>query len=572
MRKLATVLIITLLFIAITYAQMPSKIEVSADFMAQYFNNDFSKVLDYTAQGVDTIVLTTSGHVYTTTDTIPMVIENPVVIVAQEGLAEKPIFTHPNTGFKSGEPSSSMEIFRICNHVEFQGIAFRGDVAETEGCKYGLRYGDWTVPATGREIKGRMGTRMIFKNCDFIGFHSLKDQAAQGNALYYLKPTDTNLDHLKNTKVVFENCMFKDIGDEAIRITENEKYGGPNGVVACDSLVVKNCTFDDIDAECIRIYADLDTSQAGSTFVDGTIFVDHVTVVNSSPRFIYAKNFRNAMVQNVLIAYGREPGISRPDRGDYAIQIQLSGSSVAYVDTFNLVFTLEYNPRIGCTKGGYVDETTVYGYDPMFVDYENGDYTLASNSPLYWLSSDGTAIGDLRWATKTPTIAPLIVKVEGSGSVLFEPENTGFYNLNTVVTLTAVPEEGWEFKGWGGDLTGSDNPANVTIDGAKNITATFELSSGIKEESTPKEYRLAQNFPNPFNPTTTIEFDLKQAGWTTLSIYNILGQEVTVLVNKPMNAGWYTINFNASHLSSGIYYYRLKSGDFNSLKKMLLIK
>lgn len=572
MKKIVIIFIAVLLSVGSAVAQIPSLIEISGEFLQQYFNNDFSQVLAYTAQGTDTIVLTTGGYVYSTADTVPMVIENPVVIMAAEGLAEKPIFTHRNTGFASGEPSSSMEIFRVCNDVEFHGIAFMGGIEETAGCKYGLRYGDWTVPGTGRVIKAKTGTRMVFEDCHFEGFHSLKDQDAQGNVIYYLRPDNTAEDHLRNTKVVFNNCTFKDIGDEAIRISENEKYGGVNGVVACDSLVVTNCTFDDIDAECIRIYGDLDTSQVGDTFIDGTLLVDHVTVVNSSPRFIYGKNFRNATLRNILIAYGREPGINRPDRGDFAIQVQLSGSTVAYVDTFALVFTLYYDKRIGSTKGGFIDESTIYGYDPKFVDHENGDYTLAADSPLYWLSSDGTAIGDLRWATNTPSTAPLTVTIEGSGEVTFDPDDGGFYALNTVVTLTAVPEAGWVFSGWSGDLTGSDNPATVTVDAAKNITATFEPSSGITIENIPKEYRLAQNFPNPFNPATTIEYDLKQAGWTTLNVYNMLGQEVATLINRHLEAGRYSICFNASQLSSGIYYYRLKSGDFNSLKKMVLIK
>jgi len=517
-------------------------------------------------------VLTTSGHVYTTTDTVPMVIENPVVIMAKEGLEEKPIFTHPNTGFTSGEPSSSMEIFRICNDVEFHGVAFMGGIDETAGCKYGLRYGDWTDPGTGREIKAKTGTKMIFDDCYFEGFHSLKDRDAQGNVLYFLRPDDTSEDHLRNTKVVFENCTFKDIGDEAIRISENEKYGGVNGVVACDSLVVRNCTFDDIDAECIRIYGDKDTSRVGDTFVDGTLLVDHVTVVNSAPRFFYGKNYRNATLRNILVAYGREPGINRPDRGDYVIQAQLSGSSVANIDTFSLVFTLFYDPRIGCTKGGYVDESTIYNYDPKFVDYANGDYTLAEDSPLYFLGSDGQAIGDLRWATRTPSTAPITVKIVGSGTVDFNPPNTGSYSIGTNVTLTAVPETGWVFSQWSGDVTGTENPITVTVDAAKSITATFVASSGIAGEDIPAEYRLSQNYPNPFNPVTAIEFDLKESGWTTLSVYNMLGQEVTTLVDKHAEAGRYSVRFDASHLASGIYYYRLSSGDFVSLKKMILIK
>ncbi len=397
MMKRYCVFFCLLLTAGMAMGQIPSKIEVTAENFEPYFQSEFKNVLSYVAQGVDTVVLATGGFIYTTKDTTPMVIKDKVVIMAAEGLEEKPILTHPNSGFTSGEPSSSMEIFRLLNDVEFHGVAFMGAIGETEGCKYALRYGDWTDPVSENTIYGKTGARFVFKDCDFIGFYSLKDPTQQGNVLYYLRPDDTKLDHLRNTKVFFENCFFKDVGDEAIRISENEKYGGPSGVIAFDTLIVKNSTFENIDAECIRVYGDLDTSNT-----DGYLLAQHITVVKSAPRFIYAKNFRNAIVRDVLVSHGRETGINRPDRGDFTMQVQLSGSSIAHVDTFGMVYTLAYDKRIGATKGGYLDEETVYGYDPEFADVENGDYTILESSPLYYLSSDGTCIGDLRWATNKP--------------------------------------------------------------------------------------------------------------------------------------------------------------------------
>jgi hypothetical protein len=397
MKIVYRVFICLILMAGLSLGQIPSKVEVTAENFEPYFQSDFKNVLSFVPQGVDTIVLATSGFVYTTKDTIPMVIKDRVVIMAADGLEEKPILTHPNKGFASGEPSSSMEIFRLLNDVEFHGVAFRGDLEETGGCKYALRYGDWTDPVTETITRGKTGARFVFNNCDFIGFHSLKDQEQAGNVLYYMRPDNTTLDHLRNTKVFFENCYFKDIGDEAIRISENEKYGGPNGVVAVDTLIVRNSTFEDIDAECIRIYGDLDTSNT-----EGYLLASHITVVKSAPRFIYAKNFKKAVIRDVLISHGRETSIIRPDRGDYNIQVQLKGSSVAHVDTFITAFTLDYSPRIGATKGGNVDLATIYGYDPEFADVENGDFTILESSPLYYLSSDGTCIGDLRWATNKP--------------------------------------------------------------------------------------------------------------------------------------------------------------------------
>jgi 5'-nucleotidase / UDP-sugar diphosphatase len=86
------------------------------------------------------------------------------------------------------------------------------------------------------------------------------------------------------------------------------------------------------------------------------------------------------------------------------------------------------------------------------------------------------------------------------------------------------------------------------------------------------KYALYENYPNPFNPSTTIKFEIPKSENVTLKIYNSLGQELSVLVNNFMNAGTYTYNFNAVNLSSGVYFYVLKAGSYSDTKRMMLIK
>jgi hypothetical protein len=86
------------------------------------------------------------------------------------------------------------------------------------------------------------------------------------------------------------------------------------------------------------------------------------------------------------------------------------------------------------------------------------------------------------------------------------------------------------------------------------------------------KYYLHQNYPNPFNPITKIGFEVPKEGNVSLKIYNLAGREVATLIDKYVSAGAYEVEFNAEGLSSGIYYYRLKSNDFNQIKKMILIK
>ncbi|MEP0861470.1 MAG: T9SS type A sorting domain-containing protein, partial [Ignavibacterium sp.] len=88
----------------------------------------------------------------------------------------------------------------------------------------------------------------------------------------------------------------------------------------------------------------------------------------------------------------------------------------------------------------------------------------------------------------------------------------------------------------------------------------------------PATYELAQNYPNPFNPSTKIRYQIPNDGFVTLKIYDILGAEVSTLVNETKVAGKYEVNFDASSLASGVYIYKLTAGSFTSSKKLMVIK
>ena len=95
---------------------------------------------------------------------------------------------------------------------------------------------------------------------------------------------------------------------------------------------------------------------------------------------------------------------------------------------------------------------------------------------------------------------------------------------------------------------------------------------GLEESELPNEYNLGQNYPNPFNPSTTIEYSVLNSDFVQLKVYDILGREVKTLVAEFKQAGAYNIEFNASQLASGIYFYRIESGKFIQTKKMILLK
>lgn len=88
----------------------------------------------------------------------------------------------------------------------------------------------------------------------------------------------------------------------------------------------------------------------------------------------------------------------------------------------------------------------------------------------------------------------------------------------------------------------------------------------------PKDFKLEQNFPNPFNPTTKIQYQLPQDAKVTLKVYDILGSEVATLINEEQEAGYKEVKFIGSNYASGMYVYRLQAGNYISTKKMMLVK
>ncbi|MCB2200192.1 carboxypeptidase regulatory-like domain-containing protein [bacterium] len=165
------------------------------------------------------------------------------------------------------------------------------------------------------------------------------------------------------------------------------------------------------------------------------------------------------------------------------------------------------------------------------------------------------------------TVPPWI-HIDGANAGELEPGNSVTINLVADLRGTRLDvEPGMElevvlyFDGpfWG-------NPPAVFIP----VTLTDQAVG--EEEGLPTKYALHQNYPNPFNPATRIKFDLIQAQHVKLAVYNVLGREVARLVDGKMEPGFHAIEFDAARFASGVYFYRLESDAFTSMKKMVLVK
>jgi hypothetical protein len=124
-------------------------------------------------------------------------------------------------------------------------------------------------------------------------------------------------------------------------------------------------------------------------------------------------------------------------------------------------------------------------------------------------------------------------------------------------------------------LVGATDGQAITEGPVWRFTTADTTTSVYRDKAVaaiPDRFELHQNFPNPFNPSTTIEFGLPQAGCVSLRVYNVLGEQVATLVTQELLPGWYKAEWNANFVSSGVYFYRLSAGSFVQTKKMLLLR
>jgi hypothetical protein len=126
----------------------------------------------------------------------------------------------------------------------------------------------------------------------------------------------------------------------------------------------------------------------------------------------------------------------------------------------------------------------------------------------------------------------------------------------------------------GGGLTEALRSPDMVLTGGflSHGIAESPVSSIAFQPGTPTEYMLLQNYPNPFNSTTTIRYGLPQESQVTLIVYNTLGQQVAELEKENIAAGFHEVRFGAANLPSGMYFYRLQTGDFVKTRKLLLLK
>jgi hypothetical protein len=215
--------------------------------------------------------------------------------------------------------------------------------------------------------------------------------------------------------------------------------------------------------------------------------------------------------------------------------------------------------------------TTPLTTQVLSVSFKDGNIGLASGSSLVRSTNGGA-----NWSAVTIAGTGNISAIQNNGDNYWCVRGTGIYRSTdagltwaSVHTAAGTQNDLSLSTGSNGCVVGWSCASNGTI---AKMTGTPIVGIENPNSQVPQVYALEQNYPNPFNPTTNIRFALPKAGMVELKIYDILGREVAVLLNNVTPAGNHTVEFDASQLSSGVYFYTLKAAEFTETKKMALIK
>ena len=270
-----------------------------------------------------------------------------------------------------------------------------------------------------------------------------------------------------------------------------------------------------------------------------------------------------------------------------------------------------YMPMNGSAVGsvnGDIRNTPVVSYMKstketyVFWKESNGGQTLMG---LYGQSFD--SVGNVRWGVDGKVIRPLsnlsfatmVSKCSDSNAYCYANEYIDGVNSNyNALKFNRDGSNGWpsgntiiaggtsSSKGYiGAVLTASKMSILIWADGrngsgndiyAQNVNNNGSLgpATGIINTNgvLPERFELKQNYPNPFNPVTNINFSVPARSFVSLKVYDLNGKEISALVNKDMEAGNYSFSFNASELSTGVYFYKMVSGSFSEVKKLMVVK
>ena len=212
--------------------------------------------------------------------------------------------------------------------------------------------------------------------------------------------------------------------------------------------------------------------------------------------------------------------------------------TLKYDPSGNLLWERFYNGTRG--DGDYSNGISVDGDGNAYITGVAYDLNFDFNYMTIKYGSDGTQIWKISYD------GGFTHRSDGARAIALDPEGN--------VIVSGISSRGTNFD----DIT----------------TVKYSQTTGISQISSqaPEKFSLSQNYPNPFNPVTKIKYELRVSNYVSLNVFDVTGKEVSSLINQIQSAGTYEVSFDATSLTSGIYFYKLETDNFSETKRMLLVK
>jgi|WetSurMetagenome_2_1015567.scaffolds.fasta_scaffold14915_2 photosystem II stability/assembly factor-like uncharacterized protein len=271
------------------------------------------------------------------------------------------------------------------------------------------------------------------------------------------------------------------------------------------------------------------------------------SIVFSSALNGIAVGYNLSNIEQGIVAVTNDGGES----WTYQFITQAGNLAVASFSDENTFYATGQNFQNGC-----IFKSTNAGTDWFQTSFQSTEFFLDGINFL-----EGTDAGFVFGKTLLNPLQIFFIKTDNGGNVWSKPEFIGDITDYFVFGSEILDENNVYLSG-----------GNYTSSGLilKTSDAALPVESDLFK--TPVEFALEQNFPNPFNPFTKLNYSITQSGLVTLKVYDVLGTEIETLVNEEKSSGTYELNWNATNLPSGIYFYQLKAGNYINTKKMILLK
>ena len=411
-------------------------------------------------------------------------------------------------------------------------------------------------------------------NGNFINFQGSKLEGEEWKGIYF-----NNLNNTNPGNSIIENCRF----DYADKMDMTYQGGGAIAIYNSDKVEVKHSVFYANNAK----FGGAMYIENSSPHIEDCYFelngkeIGQDTAITTAGGAIYVKD-ANPYLHKLRIVDNRSTG------GGGAIALDNSSPVIS-----NVLFAKNKTNGLGGAVHCF------NGSSPKFVNITSADNIAETAGGTFYLNpnSNPEIINSIMFGNTKPEIylgggTPIVTySIIDSGATesffgtgcldtdpKFEMTTGNYYYLSSTACGYSLNSDAID--------AGHPDSLDAVLDceeglGTQRADMGYyggrysDMPVGVKDEietQIPNKYELAQNYPNPFNPSTTIQFAIPKAGMVSLKVYNILGEEVATLINREMNAGFQSVNFDASNLSSGLYFYRISASNFLDVKKMLLLK